>query len=294
MRYTESFIEYLRFEKRYSPHTILSYENDLRQYYEFTASTGSSDTLPDSRNIRLWIISQMEEGITPRTIHRKMSSLRSFSKYLMQQGQLKSNPLDKVIKPKLNKRLPEFVEEDKLNDFLNDYSFEDDFTGVRNHLIIELLYQTGIRRAELIALQLGSYHWDKQQLLVFGKRNKQRLIPVSRSLEMMLDEYLRVRSETFPDTNDDHLFLTGKGNPMYEKLVYRIVQNFLSLLTTQNKKSPHILRHTFATHLLNKGADLNAIKELLGHSNLSATQVYTHNSFESLKKSYKKAHPRAD
>jgi len=294
MRYKEDFIEYLRFEKRSSPHTILSYENDLRQYYEFAAGISKEEELPEARTLRMWIITQMESGIKPRTIHRKMSCMRSFCKFLMQQGYLKSNPLDRVLKPKVNKRLPEFLDEEKINRFLNDHSFGDDFTGIRDHLIIELLYQTGIRRAELVSLKLGSYHQQKQQLLIHGKRNKERLIPVSRVLAELIDRYIMIRNEKFPDAGDNHLLLTEKGEPVYDKLIYRLVQGYLSLLTTRAKKSPHIIRHTFATHLLNRGADLNAIKELLGHSNLSATQVYTHNSFENLKKSYKKAHPRAD
>jgi integrase/recombinase XerC len=294
MRYKELFIEYLSFEKRYSKHTILSYKNDLNQYFEFAKNAGTSDEIPDTKTIRMWIVDQMESGITSRSIHRKMSSLRSYSKYLMQQGHLKNNPLDKVLKPKLNKRLPEFIEEEKINAFLDKYEFGEDFTGTRNRLIIELLYQTGIRRAELIALKTYSFQDSKNQLRVFGKRNKERIIPVTDSLAKLFEDYLIIRNSTFPYLEMDSLFLTSKGKPVYDKLIYRIVQNFLGLVTTRDKKSPHVLRHSFATHLLNKGADLNAIKELLGHANLSATQVYTHNSFETLKNTYNKAHPRAD
>jgi integrase/recombinase XerC len=294
MRYKELFIEYLRFEKRYSRHTILSYENDLSQYLDFAQNTGIQDEIPDAKTIRMWIVEQMETGTTARTIHRKMSTLRSFCKYLMQQGHLRSNPLDKIIKPKLKKRLPEFIEEEKINSFLDKFEFGNDYTGTRNRLIIELLYQTGIRRAELIALKTDSFQPYKNQIRVFGKRNKERIIPVLTSLAELIISYTIIRNKEFPGAEYENLLLTDRGKPVYDKLIYRVVRNFLSMITTKDKKSPHILRHTFATHLLNKGADLNAIKELLGHANLSATQVYTHNSFENLRNSYNKAHPRAD
>lgn len=294
MRYKESFIEYLRFEKRFSKHTILAYENDLKQYFQFAESAGQIGEIPDSRTLRMWIVSAMENKISSRSIQRKMSSVRGYCKYLIRAGQLKSNPLDRVLKPKISKRLPEFIEEERINRFLDEFSFGDSYSGLRNQLILELLYQTGIRRAELAALKLNSYQPHKSQLLILGKRDKERLVPVSEGLRNILDKYITLRNSQFPGSAGDYLFLTKKGLPVYDKLIYRIVKNYLALVTSRKKKSPHILRHTFATHLLNKGADLNAIKELLGHSNLSATQVYTHNSFENLKKTYKKAHPRAD
>lgn len=294
MRYKDSFIEYLRFEKRFSLHTILSYKNDLNQYFVFAQNAGIEEEIPDSKNIRMWIVSLMEKGFTARTIHRKLSALRSYSRYLMQQGYIISNPLDKVLKPKLKKRLPEFIDQENINVFLNNFDFGKGFTAARNRVIIELLYQTGMRRAELTALKLQSYQDTKRQLKVLGKRNKERLIPVTQSLAEIIESYISIRHEEFPTCKTNHMLLTDKGEPVYDKLIYRVVQNFLSLITTKDKKSPHVLRHTFATHLLNNGADLNAIKELLGHTNLSATQVYTHNSFENLRNTYKKAHPRAD
>jgi integrase/recombinase XerC len=290
----EEFIDYLRYEKRYSPHTILSYENDLKQYYGFAAEAGISEEFPDSRTIRLWIVTQMEVHVSTRTIHRKLSSLRSYCKYLMQKGNMDSNPLDKVLKPKLSKRLPEFIEDESINQFLNEYDFGNDFEGIRNRLIIELLYQTGMRRAEIINLKLSSFDPDRKQLLVKGKRDKERIIPVSVSLGNLIEKYLQERQQIVQEVSNSYLLLTTRGAKVYDKLIYRVVNHFLGFLTTQKKKSPHVLRHTFATHLLNKGADLNAIKELLGHANLSATQVYTHNSFENLKNAYKQAHPRAD
>ncbi len=294
MRHKHDFIEYLRFEKRFSKHTILSYENDLRQYFDFAEKIGQEDDFPDPLTLRMWVVAQMENGISPRTIHRKLSTLRKYSKYLIQMGYLKTNPLDKVLKPKLSKRLPEFIENEKINDFLDSYDFGDDFSGKRNRLILELLYQTGIRRAEIISLKLSSFDKVKKQILVVGKRNKPRIIPISSNLSALLEDYIQSRNENFKDSTDETLLLTNKGQAVYDKLIYRTTTNFLQYLTTRKKKSPHVLRHTFATHLLNKGADLNAIKELLGHANLSATQVYTHNSFENLKNTYKKAHPRAD
>ncbi len=294
MRHKQDFIDHLRFEKRYSQHTILSYKNDLRQYAEFASETGQTEDIPDHITLRMWVVYQMEDDISPRTIHRKLSSLRSYCKFLMQMGHIKTNPLDKVLKPKLNKMLPEFIEDDKINQFLDEYNFGSDFTGMRNRLVIELLYQTGMRRAELVSLKIASFEPGKKQLLIHGKRNKQRIVPLSTSLTSLIEDYLCLRQEKFPHSPDSSLLLTDKGHAVYDKLIYRIAHNFLSFLTTRKKKSPHVLRHTFATHLLNKGADLNAIKELLGHANLSATQIYTHNSFENLKNIYKKAHPRAD
>lgn len=204
-----------------------------------------------------------------------------------------SNPLSKVLKPRMNKRIPVFVDEKSLNDFLDRYEFGDDFNGVRDRLIIELLYQTGLRRNELSGLKIDSINFDNSLLRVLGKGNKERYIPMGDGLLGILREYMRVRKLVLPSTNSDTLLLTDKGMPIYPKLIYRVVHRFLNLVTTLEKKSPHVLRHSFATHLLNKGADLNAIKELLGHANLSATQVYTHNTYEKLKSIYKKAHPRA-
>ncbi len=294
MLYKEVFLSYLRFEKRYSDHTIKSYDNDLSQFRIFCESTGTADLEFDSALIRLWVVSLLESHVTPRTIHRKLSSLRSYSRFLLREGHIKTNPLDKVLKPKMNRRIPLFIEEDHLNHFLDTYEFGTDFKGVRDRLIVEILYQTGIRRSELIGLTLLSIDLDSLQLKVLGKRNKERLVPFGNDLANLMSEYTALRTSNFPMCKEEALLLTDSGLPLYPNLVYRVINRFLRLVTTLEKKSPHILRHTFATHLLNKGADLNAIKELLGHANLGATQVYTHNSFEKLKKVYNKAHPRAD
>ena len=198
------------------------------------------------------------------------------------------------IKPKISKSLPVFVENDKLNNFLNSYEFGNDFSGIRNRLILEILFQTGMRRAELLSLKLESVSLDQNQIKVLGKRNKERLIPISPSLSELFGAYITIRNASFPEIDSSVLVLTDKAKPAYPKMIYNIVNNYLRYVTSMEKKSPHVLRHSFATHLLNNGSDLNAIKELLGHSSLAATQVYTHNSFEKLKSIYHEAHPRAD
>ncbi len=294
MLYKEAFLSYLRNEKRYSDHTIRAYENDLNQFRVFSETAGSTDPEFDSVLVRLWVVSLLENHVSPRTIHRKLSSLRSYARFLLREGHLKTNPLDKVLKPKMNKRIPLFVDEEHLNHFLDTYEFSTDFKGVRDRLIIELLYQTGIRRSELIGLTVHSVDPGSNRLKVRGKRDKERIVPYGNDLAKLMNEYTQKRNDVFPLCNEEALLLTTSGSPLYPRLVYRVVNRFLRLVTTLEQKSPHVLRHTFATHLLNRGADLNAIKELLGHANLAATQVYTHNSFEKLKEVYNKAHPRAD
>jgi integrase/recombinase XerC len=293
MLYKDDFLSYLRFEKRYSPHTVASYDNDLKQYNLFCEQAGSNSYILESSMIRLWIVSLLEQGLTPRSVNRKLSTLKSFARFLVRKGVLTANPLNKVLKPKMSKRIPTFVDEEKLNEFLDHYEFGEDYAGKRNQLIIELLYQTGMRRSELTGLKMNSVNFAESQLRVLGKRNKERLIPINNDLGRRLKDFLALRSEVFPFEKNDYLLLTTKAQPVYPKMVYRIITEFLQMVTTLDKKSPHVLRHSFATHLLNRGADLNAIKELLGHANLSATQVYTHNSFEKLKDIYKQAHPRA-
>jgi integrase/recombinase XerC len=294
MLYKENYLSYLRFEKRYSPHTVEAYEKDLIQFYDFCSINGFSDSALDHKSIRLWIVNLLETDHTPRSVNRKISSLKNYIRYLIKEGKLANDPLFKIIRPKTNKRNPVFVEEESLNNILDVFDFGDDYTGIRNRLIIELLYKTGMRRSELVSLDLNSFDISNSVLKVKGKRNKERLIPLDNSIRRELNHYIDKRFIEFPDSVTSFLFLTDSGKPIYDKLVYRIVVNFLNQVTTLTKKSPHVLRHTFATHLLNHGADLNAIKELLGHANLSATQVYTHNTFEKLKDVYNKAHPRAN
>ena len=294
MMYKDEFLSYLRFEKRYSANSIESYTSDLTQYSTFCIDSGTSDLDLDHKLIRMWIVSLLEKGISTRSVNRKLSTLKIFSKFLIREGILKSNPLDKVLKPKMNKRIPSFVDEIRLNDILDTFEFGNDYSGIRNQIIIEILYQTGIRRSELIGLKTSSVDVDENNLKVKGKRNKERIIPINHQLTKRIKDYLELKEKTFPVSNSESLLLTANGLPLYPKLVYRLVNGFLKMVTTLEKKSPHLLRHTFATHLLNKGADINAIKELLGHANLSATQIYTHNKFEKLKDIYQQAHPRAN
>lgn len=289
----DDFIAYLENEKRYSEHTLISYKNDLEQYHAFCLERGNEGMDLFFKTIRSWIVEMMDGGLNPRTIHRKLSSLRSYCKYLIKKGELEEDPVEKVLKPKINKRIPEFVDEESIDMLLDRYDFGTDYSGIRNRLIISMLYQTGMRRSELIGLTEASVDPEASTIKVLGKRNKERIIPLTKELKAELLAYLDIRAETFPDSESDHLFLTAKGKTVYPKLVYKVVNQYLSMVTTLDRTSPHILRHTFATHMLNNGADLNAIKELLGHANLSATQVYTHNTFEKLKSIYNQAHPRA-
>ena len=295
MSHKESFLQYLQIEKRYSLHTVRSYLNDLDQFYSFLSSLGlPEDPIPvTSHDIRAWIVSMLDSDYSTVSVHRKISCLRVFYRYLRKEGAIKNDPLEKVVLPKRKKNLPVFIEEEALTNLLDNYSFGDGFAGVRNRTIIELLYLTGMRRSELIGLRDYDLDLTEGSLKVTGKRNKQRIIPIVKPFIKRLEEYIKVRNENTPPVINGWFFITDKGNKLYDKYVYNTVNSYLAMVTTIEKKSPHILRHTFATHMLNRGADLNSIKELLGHANLSATQIYTHNTFEKLKKVYKQAHPRA-
>jgi integrase/recombinase XerC len=287
------FIAYLETEKRYARHTLISYKNDLDQFHAFCRENGSEDMDLYFKTIRSWVVDLMEKDYSPRSVHRKLSSLRSYCKYLIRLGELVTNPVENVLKPKISKRVPSFVDEKSINVMLDEYTFGEDFPGVRNKLIINLLYQTGMRRSELIGIELASLNFSQQSIKVLGKRDKERIIPIGGELVSELKVYLDLRNTDFPETKEQVLLLTDQGKAAYPQFIYRVVNRYLGFITTLEKKSPHLLRHTFATHMLNKGADLNSIKELLGHANLSATQIYTHNTFEKLKSIYKQAHPRA-
>ncbi len=295
MDHKESFLQYLRVEKRYSPLTVRSYINDLDQFENHLISDGFSGNPSDiaTGDIRSWIVSLVEKGYTAKSVHRKISSLRVFYRFLLKGGYVASDPAAKVILPKIRKRLPEFVAETSMDKLLDGNEFGDDFTGIRNSVIIEMLYTTGMRRAELTGLKDTDIDIQGATVKVTGKRNKQRIIPLLKPFILRLEQYIKVRNENFPDRAGGWFFISDRGNKMYDKYVYNTVRRYLAMVTTIEKKSPHILRHSFATHMLNRGADLNSIKEFLGHASLSATQVYTHNSFEQLKKIYKQAHPRA-
>lgn len=290
-----SFLKYIRVEKGYSAHTVRAYGDDVRQFFSFCGLDPEKDQANHitHRQVRYWLSSIISQGFTPRSANRKLSSLRTFFRYLQREGVVKTNPLTRIIPPKSGKRLPSFVGESEMTELLNTERFNDDYAGVRDQLILELFYFTGMRLSELVGLTVDKIDFSSQTIKVLGKGNKERILPMHPELSKVISEYLIVRDEINLNKFEKTLFLTEKGKPIYPKLVYRIVRANLSNVTTLEKKSPHVLRHTFATHLLNHGAELNAIKDLLGHANLSATQVYTHSSFEKLRKAYKQAHPRA-
>jgi len=296
MDHKESFLRYLKVEKHYSPNTICSYRNDLEQFFTFMSDQDSTVGVTDvtMQDVRQWIAGMIDNGISPASVHRKISSLRVFYRYLRKEGITVHDPLEKIILPKRKKRLPVFVDEGAMDKLLDDYDFGSDFSGVRNKTIIEMLYFTGMRRAEMISLKNMDVDLESGNVKVTGKRNKQRIIPLVDSFTGRLRDYLKIRDQqTGQAGGEGWFFVSDRGNKLYDKFVYNIVRRYLTMVTTIEKRSPHILRHTFATHMLNHGADLNSIKELLGHSNLSATQIYTHNTFEKLRSIYKQAHPRA-
>ncbi len=288
----DSFLDYLRFEKRYSIHTVTSYENDLRGFQNFMLITYQFDSVALIKHIhvRSWIVLMMQEKYTPKSINRKISTLKSYFKFLRRSKIVSKNPMLKIISPKIGKRLPEYVQESNIKKLLDTTSQNLEYSEWRNILLVELLYLTGMRRAELINLKITDFDALNKSVKVLGKGNKERIIPVSKQYCDKLTKFL---SDQPFENCDPYVFLTDKGKKMYDKLVYNIVRQVLNTITSAKKKSPHILRHSFATHLSNNGAELNAIKELLGHANLAATQVYTHNSIEKLKSVYKAAHPKA-
>lgn len=290
---SEDFLKYLQYEKRYSSHTITAYKNDIIQYHDFLKQSDLEFEQANHKSIRLWIVSLMDNQLDTKSVNRKISSVRSFYKFLLKQGLIAENPVLKVLSPKISKKLPSFIADDKINLLLDEVNFTDNFSGVRDKLVIELLFATGIRLSELLSLKTKDVFIAERTIKVLGKRNKERIIPLNTSVISLLEEYSNSRDLQNFDTNQDALMITDKGEKAYPKLIYRIVQKYLTLISTQSKKSPHILRHSFATSLLNKGADINAIKDLLGHASLAATQVYTHNSIERLKSIYKQAHPKA-
>lgn len=292
------FIDYLKYEKHFSSHTILAYQKDLEQFNAFIKNQFEL-TQPDKithQHIRTWLVDLMNDNLEARSVARKLSSLRSYYKFLLKEEVVFTNPLAKVTAPKVAKKLPSFVEESNMNKLFDgtqnhDAFFSDTFEGKRDRLILLLFYTCGIRLSELIGLKTIDFNTYQQTIKVLGKRNKERIIPITKELNNELAEYIKLKEEV--GLKNEILFVLSSNNKLYPKLVYNTVKRFLTMVTTIDKKSPHVLRHTFATHLLNKGADLNAIKELLGHASLAATQVYTHNSIERLKNIHKTRHPRA-
>ena len=289
----DKFIQYIQFEKRFSTHTILAYKNDLCQFYlylnEYYEIKNTKDI--DHHIIRSWIVSLIENSISSRSVNRKLSTLKSYFRFLLKEGLIDKNPMQKILPPKSSKRLPVFIEQESMDLLLDEIDFGKGITAKRDKLILELFYSTGIRLNELINIKITDINFTLRIIKIFGKRNKERFIPLSYELCALMQDYVKLLKDKH--TNNTYLFVTNKGDKLYEKFVYRLAINYLSKVTTINKKSPHILRHTFATHMLNSGADLNAIKEILGHANLSATQVYTHNTIEKLKSVYNQAHPKA-
>ena len=288
------FIHYLQFEKRFSQLTVTAYNNDLQQFLIFLALPESELLTVTHLQVRNWMLTLMDDGNEAKTVNRKISSLRTFYRFLQRNELIKSNPMTQVRSPKVPKRLPVVITEQKMDTLLDGgFEFSADFPGLRDRLIIELLYGTGMRLAELVGLKDEDVDSYGQQVKVLGKRNKQRIIPVHSSLAKLIAEYKIQKINQNFDNKGSALIVTDTGRDIYSKFVYRTVRRVLSAVSTHDKRSPHILRHSFATSLLNRGADLNAIKELLGHSSLAATQVYTHNSVEKLKSIYKQAHPKA-
>lgn len=289
------FLQHIKYEKRLSHHTVTAYEGDLKQFsafllfqYEFKEPEKA-----DFQMIRSWIVALVDEKIENRSINRKIATLRSFYNFLLRHKSITTDPMLKIKALKTDKTLPKYVEEKPMENLLDDMEFSDDFSGLRDKLVLELLYGTGMRLAELIGLKITDLNLYNNTLMVLGKRNKQRIIPVNKSLVEAIKKYLTLRTDIIDDTTNTYLIVTDSGTQAYPMFIQRLVKKYLSLVTSLDQRSPHVLRHTFATHLLNRGADLNAIKDLLGHTSLAATQVYTHNSIEKLKKVFKQAHPKA-
>jgi len=302
--FLERFIRYIQFEKRYSPHTVSAYRSDLDQFMRFLNNAGETGTVSELivthpnqvsyQDIRNWMVELMGQKIIARSVNRKMATLRKYFKFLLQEGIITDNPTSKIRSQKIPKNLPVVVEDARLTQMLDDNEiFTNDFIGQRDKLVVEMLFGTGMRLAELLGLKDQDINEYEGTLKVLGKRNKERIIPVNTELRTLLGKYLKLKKNQNFDNNSLTLIVTNKGADAYPKLIYLIVHKYLSNISTQDKKSPHVLRHTFATSLLNNGADLNSIKELLGHANLNATQIYTHNSVERLKSIYKQAHPKA-
>ena len=291
----DSFLKYLQFEKRFSSNTILAYQIDLRQFENFLSSVFPEfkTESADYGVIRAWIVQLVESEIDALSINRKIACLRSYYKFLLRQEYIEKDPLLKIKVLKTKKKLPHFVKENDMVKLLDHGQFENSHEGWRDRLIIELFYGTGIRLSELIGLKESQLNLRDRTIKVLGKRNKERVIPFGESLVSMIEAYRSVRNREVEIKDPGHLFVTDSGKRCYPMMVYRIVKKYLNLFSAIEKKSPHVLRHSYATHLLDKGAEINAVKDLLGHSSLAATQVYTHNSMEKLKKVFEQAHPKA-
>ena len=295
MNSSESFIRYLRFEKRCSPHTVTAYENDLLQFSTYLREQYAMDEPQGAEHtmIRSWLVQLMEKKVSARSVNRKISSLRTYYNFLLKNKKVKRNPMLKILRPKEASRLPVFIDEQRIETLFDNADFGEGFPAARDRLIMELFYATGMRLTELCDIKEKNIDVYNCTVKVLGKRNKERIIPFTDVLKNLIAVYRSEKRKAAPGISHEYFFVTDDGKKIYQKLVYRIVNKYLGMVSTSEKKSPHVLRHTFATHMLNNGADINSIKEILGHANLAATQVYTHNTIEKLKKVYKQAHPRA-
>jgi integrase/recombinase XerC len=289
-----AFLEYIGYEKKYSPSTITAYKNDLETFQKFCLHNFEESDLRflPYTIIRSWIVSLVDAQISNRSINRKLSSLKSYYNFLLKTKQISQNPLRKHQPLKVSKRINVPFSENEIQEVIQFFENENDFESVRNKLIIELFYTTGMRRAELIGLNNSSVDLSQSIVKVLGKRNKERQIPLLNSIRKTVNHYQSQKASIH--TNTDNFFITKKGEKLYPTLVYRIINDYFSKVSLKSKKSPHVIRHSFATHLLNEGADLNSVKELLGHSSLASTQVYTHSNLKELKKTYNNAHPRSN
>ena len=290
-----SFLKYISYEKRYSQHTVTSYQNDLRQFAEYLSDKFNVSDLDSASKlmVRSWVLSLMDQGIAAKSVNRKIASLRSYYKFLLKSEAIEKDPTAQVKLLKTPKELPDFADENELSIQLDSDSFKEGFEGNQQRIIMELLYGTGMRLSELLGLKESDINRLERTVKVLGKRNKERIIPISASLIQVIDDYIDDKNHRFGANLNGKLIVNNNGGEAYPMLIYRTVKEYLNRVSSVDKKSPHVLRHTFATHLLNKGADLNAVKDLLGHSSLAATQVYTHNSLEKLKAVFDQAHPKA-
>lgn len=291
----QEFVNYLKFQKRYSRHTVVSYQNDLNSFFTFLNLQFGEMPLTHIKPafVRSWLAELKQQGMESKSINRKISTLKTFFKYQLKQQVMESSPMSTIISPKIKKRLPQFVDKKDIDTLLQHVEFADNWQGRTDRLIIELFYNTGMRQAELVGLRESAVSKSNSSIKVLGKGNKERIIPVSNMLMKNMLEYIADKKKEFETCDGVYLLVTESGKKLYPRYVYNSVNKYLNQITTIDKKSPHVLRHTFATHLMNSGADLNAVKELLGHSSLAATQIYTHNTIEKLKDIHKKAHPKA-
>ena len=291
----QDFLDYLNFQKKYSNHTIVSYKNDLTAFFDFLLIQFGETPLAEIKPtfIRSWLADLKQHGMESKSINRKISTLKSFFKYQLRQQTIVVSPMAAIISPKVNKRLPQFVDKKDMKTLLSVVEFPDTWAGKTDELILELFYNTGMRQAELTGLKEIAISQSNATIKVLGKGNKERIIPVSNQLIHKMQDYMNEKRKLHANFDKDVLLVTLSGKKLYPRYVYNAVNKYLGMVTTIDKKSPHVLRHTFATHLMNNGADLNAVKELLGHSSLAATQIYTHNTIEKLKNIHKKAHPKA-